>query len=137
MIVLNLSCDKQHLFEGWFANAAAFADQCSRGLVQCPHCGSTHIERRPSAPYVNTSAPRGESAAPPAPVDPAQVVAALRMAARSAEDVGEQFPDEARRIHYGEAETRNIRGRASGNELGELLEEGILVLPVPDEPKLQ
>lgn len=137
MIVLNLSCDKQHLFEGWFANAAAFADQCARGLVQCPHCGSTHIERRPSAPYVNTSAPRGESTAPPPAVDPAQVVAALRMAARSAEDVGEQFPDEARRIHYGEAETRSIRGRASGDELGELLEEGILVLPVPDEPKLQ
>lgn len=137
MIVLNLSCDNEHRFEGWFANANAFADQSARGLVQCPHCGSKHIERRPTAPYVNTSAPRGESSAPQPPADPAQVIAALRMAARSAEDVGEQFPDEARRIHYGEAETRSIRGRASSDELGELLEEGILVLPVPDEPPLQ
>lgn len=137
MIVLNLCCDKQHLFEGWFANADAFADQRSRGLVECPQCGSTHIERRPSAPYVNTSTPRGDAAPPQPPVDPAQVMAALRLAARSAEDVGEQFPLEARRIHYGEAEARNIRGRASGDDLGELLEEGILVLPVPEEPPLQ
>ncbi|MDX5363802.1 MAG: DUF1178 family protein [Pseudazoarcus pumilus] len=137
MIVYNLCCDRQHLFEGWFANADAFADQRSRGLVECPQCGSTHIERRPSAPYVNTAAARGEPAAPQPPVDPAQIIAALRQAARSAEDVGEQFPLEARRIHYGEAEARNIRGRASGDDLGELLEEGILVLPVPEEPPLQ
>jgi hypothetical protein len=137
VIVLNLSCDKQHRFEGWFANANAFADQFSRGLVQCPHCGSTHIERLPSAPYVNTSAPRGDAAPPRPQFDPAQAMAALRQAARSAEDVGEQFPDEARRIHYGESQARNIRGQASGDELGELLEEGILVLPVPEEPPLQ
>lgn len=112
-----------------------FASQHARGLVECPQCGSTHVERRPSAPYVNTATRRGDAA--PASPDPAQVAAALRLAARNAEDVGEQFPVEARRIHYGEAEARNIRGRASGDDLGELLEEGILVLPVPDEPQLQ
>lgn len=145
MIVLDLSCENQHRFEGWFANADAFASQCSRGLVECPTCGSKHIERRPSAPYINTSLSRG---APPAPskaeapatvpaIDPARFAAALRMAASKAEDVGERFPDEARRIHYGEAETRTIRGQASGDDLGELLEEGILVVPVPDEPSVQ
>lgn len=137
MIVLNLICDREHRFEGWFANADAFADQRSRALVQCPQCGSTHIERRPSAPYVNTSTPRGDTVPSQPPVDPAQVMAALRLAARSAEDVGERFPDEARRIHYGESEARSIRGRASGDDLGELLEEGILVLPVPEDPPLQ
>ena len=137
MIVLDLVCDRQHRFEGWFANADAFADQLARGLVECPHCGSTQIERRPSAPYVNTATTRGEAMPPAQQIDPAQIAAALRLAAHSAEDVGEQFPAEARRIHYGEAEARSIRGRASGDDLGELLEEGILVLPVPEEPSLQ
>lgn len=143
MIVLNLSCDSEHRFEGWFANADAFSDQSARGLVECPHCGSTRIERRPSAPYVNTATSRREPAAPldaaptPRQPDPAQFMAALRLAARSAEDVGEKFSEEARRIHYGESAARSIRGRANGTDLGELLEEGILVLPVPDEPPLQ
>lgn len=137
MIVLDLVCDSQHRFEGWFANADAFADQRACGLVECPRCGSTHVERLPSAPYLNTSAPRGDDAPPRPPVDPDQVMAALRAAARKAEDVGDRFPVEVRRIHYGEAEARNIRGRASGDDLTELLEEGIPVLPIPDEPPLQ
>jgi len=133
MIVLDLCCDNEHLFEAWFADAAAFAHQKARGLVECPVCGSIRIERRPSAPYVNRSR---TSPAKPA-VDPAMIGAALRLAASRAEDVGERFPAEARRIHYGESDERSIRGRASGDELGELLEEGILVLPVPEEPDLQ
>lgn len=144
MIVLNLSCDNEHRFEGWFANAGAFSEQCARGLVECPHCGSTHIERRPSAPYVNTATSRRDAAPPPETAstpssqpDPARIIAALRVAARAAEDVGEKFPEEARRIHYGESEARNIRGRATGDDLGELLEEGIMVLPVPDDSSLQ
>lgn len=144
MIVLDLSCDSEHRFEGWFANADAFANQNARGLIECPHCGSTRIERRPSAPYVNTTTSRRDSAPPAAAAsassaqpDPAHIMAALRVAARAAEDVGEKFPEEARRIHYGEAAARNIRGRASGDDLGELLEEGIMVLPVPDDSSLQ
>jgi hypothetical protein len=137
VIVLDLSCDNEHRFEGWFANADAFANQLARGLVECPQCGSRHVERRPSAPYVNTAVSRDSTTPPQPPADPAQVIAALRLAARAAEDVGERFPDEARRIHYGESEARNIRGRASGDDLGELLEEGIMVLPVPDDTGLQ
>lgn len=144
MIVLDLSCDSEHRFEGWFANADAFADQNARGLIECPHCGSTRIERRPSAPYVNTTTSRRDFAPPAAAAsasspqpDPAHIMAALRVAARAAEDVGEKFPEEARRIHYGEAAARSIRGRASGDDLGELLEEGVMVLPVPDDSSLQ
>lgn len=133
MIVLDLCCANEHLFEAWFADAAAFASQNSRGLVECPMCGSIQIERRPSAAYLNTSRPTAAKSPP----DPALIAAALRLAASRAEDVGERFPTEARRIHYGESEARSIRGRASGDDLGELLEEGILVLPVPEEPDLQ
>lgn len=137
MIVFDLSCDRDHRFEGWFGDADAFASQSARGLIECPICGSTAITRRPSAPYINTRSHSVEASAKAPPPDPAQLIAALRMAARGAEDVGERFADEARRMHYGEADTRSIRGRASGDELVELIEEGIPVLPVPDDPPLQ
>lgn len=145
VIVLNLSCPANHLFEGWFASGDAFAAQAAAGQIACPVCGSTDIERRPSAPYVNTgssapAAPRtGEShpasapAARPAPSPElaAALISSLRMLGKQAEDVGAEFAEEARKIHYGEAEERSIRGQASSDEVGELLEEGILVLPLP------
>ncbi|NLF54282.1 MAG: DUF1178 family protein [Thauera phenolivorans] len=163
MIVLDLRCDHNHRFEGWFGSADAFAEQCARGLVSCPECGSTAIDRLPSAPYVQTRQPqppaaqpdkprsavpeRASAGAPPSAARPfaappaaeaaiAFAVAALRRMSRDAEDVGERFPDEARRIHYGEIEARSIRGQASRDELGELLEEGITVLPVPPDEDL-
>lgn len=146
MIVFNLGCDKDHRFEGWFASAEAFEGQRARGLVSCPVCGSAAVERLPSAPYVVTrqqTRPAGTpdtavAAAPAAPMTPeaATVMALLRRLARESEDVGERFPEEARRIHYGDAEARSIRGQAGRDDLEELLEEGIMVLPVPDEDDL-
>ncbi|HRP95907.1 MAG TPA: DUF1178 family protein [Rhodocyclaceae bacterium] len=141
MIVLNLCCDNEHLFEGWFASAEAFDAQCARGMVSCPVCGSSTISRRPTAPYVNTGAapvPARTPARTPAdaglpPEAAAALIAVLRRAARESEDVGERFVEEARRIHYGEQQARNIKGKASGEDIGELLEEGILVLPVPPD----
>lgn len=154
MIVLDLCCANEHRFEGWFASSAAFEAQCSQGLVTCPVCNATEVRRLPSAPYVQTrsaqtparsgtqatAAPAVPARAPVAsPANPAMPSAAavaeflgsLRRAAKSAEDVGERLPEEARRMHYGEAEARDIRGAASRDEVEELLEEGIMVLPVP------
>lgn len=152
VIVLNLSCDDEHLFEGWFASSAAYDEQRDRGLVSCPVCGSTTISRRPSAPYVNTGAsapvperksslPAGAEAAPAAAVAPdADVVAAamamLRRLGRESEDVGDRFADEARRIHHGDSEARNIRGRATRDDVSELMDEGIAVLPLPADEDL-
>lgn len=143
MIVIDLCCEHDHRFEGWFASTEAFENQRERALVSCPVCGSGKIRRLPSAPYVQTrGAERETAAAVPAaqgggpPVSAAaveMVKSVLRRAARNAEDVGERFPDEARRMHYGEIETRNIRGAASHDEVGELIDEGIMVLPVPPE----
>lgn len=151
MIVFNLGCDRDHRFEGWFASAEAFDQQRERGLVNCPVCGSATVSRLPSAPYVVTrhqERPAGAvetatTASPPTPApapamtpEAAAVMALLRRMARESEDVGERFPDEARRIHYGDAESRSIRGQADRNDLEELIEEGIMVLPVPDEEDL-
>ncbi len=145
MIVLDLHCSNEHRFEGWFSSATAFEDQRARALVSCPVCGSTEIRRLPSAPYVQTGEAASEKtsaanavqavkaplpSAPP-PEALARLMTQLRGMARAAEDVGEHLPEEARRIHYGETEARDIRGSASAAEVESLLEEGILVLPVP------
>lgn len=139
LIVIDLQCEDGHTFEGWFASSDAFEEQLAQGLVTCPSCGNGRVRRRPSAPYVQTR----RSADPPLSPNPAavealtqQLLAHLRHTARGLEDVGERFAEEARRIHYGDAESRGIKGRADGEELHDLLDEGILVLPVPPDEDL-
>ena len=134
MKVLNLSCGNDHRFEGWFASEEDFLSQESRALVQCPVCADARIARLPSAPRLNVSNLRGE---PAAPVADAQTRAqshwlrAVRRMLDSTEDVGTRFPEEARRIHYGEVEERGIRGQASREDADALRDEGIEILSVP------
>lgn len=141
MIVLNILCDSGHRFEGWFASADAFRSQCERKLVNCPECNTAMVRLLPSAPYVRRAAQDvmpGDAVTKPASAQPmpdapvlARMYHALVQVARQAENVGERFPEEARRIHYDEAPARNIRGVASADETLELLDEGILVMPAP------
>ena len=141
MKVIDLRCQSGHRFEGWFAGDDDFLDQNGRGLIECPLCADKVIVRLPSAPRLNLS-----GAHPPAPTPPSvPAVAAddnsVTMQARwmqmvrhviaNTEDVGHRFADEARRIHYGEAEERAIRGKASAEEREALKEEGIEVHPLP------
>ena len=132
MKVLDLVCAHGHVFEGWFASEDDYRQQRERGLVECPVCGDRAIDKRLSAPYVQT---RGASES----VEAQQLAHALRRLrawVREAEDVGERFADEARAMHEGLAPARRIRGRASLAEAAELWEEGIPVLPLPDSPLL-
>jgi hypothetical protein len=135
VIVLNILCTSGHRFEGWFASSNAFREQCERQLVLCPHCQTATVSLLPSAPHVRRSAADTPVEQGVAPVVPpalaAQLYQVLALAAKQAENVGERFPEEARRIHYDEAPARSIRGVASADETLELLEEGILVLPAP------
>lgn len=138
MIIIDLLCDKGHRFEGWFASGEAFRDQSQRHLVLCPHCQSSGVSQVPSAPHLKRGA---SELAPPAKSDGvastsalARLHEALASMAKKAENVGERFPEEARRIHYDEAPARSIRGVATVDETRELLEEGIAVLPVPIPP---
>lgn len=133
MKVLNLSCAHQHLFEGWFASEDDFVSQVERGLVECPLCADKAITRLPSAPRLNVSNLRD---APAQPADAsmqaqAQWLRAVRHMVETTEDVGERFPEEARRIHYGEVQERGIRGRASREDTDALREEGIEVMAIP------
>ncbi|MCF8179443.1 MAG: DUF1178 family protein [Sulfuritalea sp.] len=140
MIVLNLLCDQGHQFEGWFASGEAFRSQSLRHLVHCPQCQTSEISQLPSAPYVRRAGgSEPTDAMQPVAETPSPAVTQLHQAlirmARQAENVGEQFPEEARRIHYDEAPARNIRGIASADETRDLLEEGIFVLPAAVPPE--
>ena len=136
MKVLNLRCAHDHRFEGWFASDDDFLSQSERGLVACPLCDDKRIERLPSAPRLNVSTLRGEASAPPPAAEIAQARAqgrwlrAVRDMINSTEDVGDRFPEEARRIHYGEARERGIRGCATREDADALRDEGIEVVAV-------
>ena len=135
MIVLDLCCNREHRFEAWFASSEAFETQRTAHLVTCPHCGSSDLRRLPSAPYVQTSSHSAPvTSAPPDPqAIAARLIEALRSAAARSEDVGERFAEEARRIHYGDSEERAIRGKAGREEVIDLIDEGIPILPVPPD----
>ena len=142
MKVLDLRCANGHGFEGWFGSEDDFLDQNGRGLVECPLCADRVVTRLPSAPRLNLSGAR-ESAPVPAKAEPAAAdlqamwMQVVRHAIENTDDVGERFAEEARRIHYGEADARGIRGVASPEERHALHEEGIEVLSLPIPPALK
>jgi hypothetical protein len=128
MIVLNLSCASGHQFEGWFASSEAFDLQVQQALINCPHCESTTISRLPSGPHVAKSrtAPKvGDFNVVEAVLDQ------LRRLGDASEDVGDQFPEEARRIHRLESSFRSIKGQASLEDMKDLIDEGVPILPIP------
>lgn len=137
MKVLDLQCDNAHVFEGWFADEAAFQRQLSDGYLECPVCASTAVHKLLSAPRIQRSATQTPSVSAKAlPTESqesafAEWMQRARAMVAQAEDVGERFATEARAMHEGEQTTRSIRGVASAGQARELLSEGILVLPVP------
>ena len=156
MIRYALTCQQGHEFESWFQDSAAYDKQAKRGLVSCPHCGSAKVEKAIMAPRLSATAKRRSKAveapetAPEAA--PASVPAPVAMISpqeqeiraklkefrdhltKNADNVGAKFPEEARKMHYGEIEHRSIYGVASPEEAKELSEEGIEFHPLPSLP---
>jgi hypothetical protein len=159
MIKYALVCDKGHDFESWFADSTAYDRQRKRKLVACPICDSVKVDKAIMAPRIatkkakrpapETSAPapvvNETPAGPPAPVamiSPQEMEFRTKLKelrdhlVKNADNVGAKFPEEARKMHYGEIEHRSIYGVATPQDAKELLEEGIEchALPVlPDE----
>lgn len=135
MKVLDLQCANGHGFEGWFASSDAFEAQLAEGLVECPICSETRVIKLLSAPRLNLGTGKpAEPAAAGVPADAslaARWMRAVREVMAKTENVGDRFADEARRIHYGEAEERGIRGQATRAQAESLAEEGIAVMPLP------
>ena len=138
MKVLDLQCAHKHVFEGWFASEADFQGQQGDGLVECPVCGDATIVKMLSAPRLNFGNERGATQSSEEISSPAVTAQSLlapwmeiaRLVVANTDDVGDQFAEEARRIHYGEAEERDIRGKASRDETASLIDEGIAVMPL-------
>lgn len=131
MIIYPLRCDAGHEFEGWFASAEACERQVAAGRLECPSCGSPDVSRLPSAPHVHTgeSAPRPQGGAAAARREAIEKLREVILA--STEDVGRQFAEIARRIHYQEEASRSIRGQVTSEEAEELREEGVETLTLP------
>jgi hypothetical protein len=153
MIRYNLRCDGGHAFESWFQSSSAYESQEKRKLVSCPACGSTKVERAIMAPQI-VSKKRTDGAVPsPAAASTEVAIPAstpLMMAqerelraklkelrdhiVKNADNVGERFPNEARKMHYGDIEHRPIYGEASPEEARSLIDEGVEVSPLPVLP---
>lgn len=141
MKVLDLRCSHGHRFEGWFASDADLQSQTDRGLLECPVCSDKCVTRLPSAPRLNVSGAREPQPPAPAkspsdqqPVEMTMQAAWLRAVQHvmnNTQDVGDKFAEEARKIHYGEADERAIRGKATPDEAEALREEGIDVMSMP------
>jgi len=160
MIRYALRCDRDHPFESWFQDSSAFDAQVKRKLVSCPVCNSVKVEKAIMAPQIVSKKNRAATAlapapapvpsAPPAEAPPATESTPLLMAqerelraklkelrdhiVKNADNVGERFPNEARKMHYGEIEHRPIYGEASPEEARALIDEGVEVSPLPVLP---
>jgi len=153
MIRYTLRCERGHQFESWFQSSSAYESQERRHLIDCPSCGSDKIERAIMAPQIVSK--KGREPARQAPAAPAEATptesTSLMMAqerelrsklkelrdhiVKNADNVGDRFPNEARKMHYGDIEHRPIYGEASPEEARALIDEGVEVSPLPTLPE--
>lgn len=135
MIKYALKCAAGHGFEGWFSNSADYDEQAAQGQLSCPACGTAEVEKALMAPAVATSRRSAAAREEKARAYAGAMVDAARKARdyveKNFENVGKRFPEEARKIHYGEADERPIFGDATPQEARELKEEGVEIAPVP------
>jgi len=139
VIAYNLVCKDGHEFEGWFANSTVYDSQEKRGDLICPVCGDGSIAKAIMAPAVKTSVTKAKGrnvvGTPDEQKKLRQFVAGFRKYVEdNADYVGPKFPEEARKIHYGETEARHIYGESTVSEAKELIEEGIEIAPLPTDP---
>jgi len=151
MIHYSLRCARGHAFESWFQSSSAYEDQEKRKLINWPVCGSSKVERAIMAPQIasrkgrESQAPAPAAAADPSPSTQLVMTQERELRAKlkelrdhivkNADNVGERFPTEARKMHYGDIEHRPIYGEASPEEARSLIDEGVEVAPLPVLPE--
>jgi hypothetical protein len=147
MILYNLFCSADHVFEAWFRNSTAYDEQAAAGEILCPVCGNASVAKAPMAPRIAKGGGKsrevgGESGPSPQTYTNTQAAEMRRMLTElrshveeNSDYVGEKFAEEARKIHYGETEERNIYGEATEGQAEELTEEGIKVGRIPWLPR--
>ena len=145
MILYNLRCTADHVFEAWFRDSAAYDEQAAAGEVRCPVCGIASVAKAPMAPRIAKGGNRGGAPGPnPGPqtysnsraAEMRRMLTELRSHVEDNSDyVGDKFTEEARKIHYGETEERNIYGEATEDQAEELTDEGIKIGRIPWLPR--
>jgi len=134
MVIYDICCDKEHQFEGWFREPDDFNRQLEQGLLDCPVCGSHDVRKLPTASKILVGESR-HNETDDDQLSSERVAQALEQFSEFIEqnftDVGDEFPEEARKVYYGETDLKNIYGNANLDEIAELQEEGIDVVPVP------
>ncbi|EJM99214.1 DUF1178 family protein [Phyllobacterium sp. YR531] len=134
MIRFSLHCDKEHEFEGWFRSNDDFDSQVGKGLVTCPSCGSHKVGKALMAPSVSTGRQKEKIA-----IAMSQMAREMKEMVKKVRDnadyVGTEFAEQARKIHFGEAEARGIYGEATHEDVEALLEDGVDVMPLPIFPE--
>ena len=138
MITYSLVCENEHKFDAWFRNGQAYQDQHDRGIVTCPICNSSAVEKAMMAPAVSraNSEKVAVSTGHPEHAQLLETMRALRTKMISeADNVGDKFAEEARKIHFKEVEARGIYGEATREEVTALLEEGVDFMPLPSLPE--
>ncbi|MGI9425210.1 MAG: DUF1178 family protein [Hyphomicrobiaceae bacterium] len=154
MIRYQLHCDKDHDFDVWFSNSDAYDKQIKRKLITCPDCGSHEVSKSIMAPNIGVKSNKKTSSSTLAPAEPRpqaadpkaaeaqrEVMTAMRQLRKvveeNAEYVGPRFAEEARKIHYKEAEEKGIYGEATQSDVKDLMDEGIEIHPLPILPEDQ
>ncbi|MEP1205721.1 MAG: DUF1178 family protein [Rhizobiaceae bacterium] len=138
MINFSLICVRDHEFDGWFSSSGDFDQQLARGLLTCPVCDSADVSKSLMSPSVSTGRQQEKVALANMTATHKEVADQLKLLrdkmTDGAEDVGRRFPEEARKIHYGETEKRGIYGEANREEVSSLVEEGVEIVPLPTLP---
>lgn len=138
MISYSLVCDNSHKFDAWFRSAEAYDEQSARGIVTCPMCNSVKVGKALMAPAVarHNAEKVSLSSGHPQLAEVRELMKAMRRKITTEADyVGDRFAEEARRIHFKEAEARGIYGEATHDEVTGLIEDGIDFLPLPNLPE--
>ncbi|MEI4484494.1 MULTISPECIES: DUF1178 family protein [unclassified Phyllobacterium] len=134
MIRFSLHCDKDHEFEGWFRSNDDFDSQAEKGLVSCPSCGSNKVGKALMAPSVSTGRQKEKIALAMSEMAK-EMKEMVKKVRENADYVGAEFAEQARKIHFGEAEARGIYGEATPEDVEALLEDGVDVMPLPVFPE--
>jgi hypothetical protein len=135
MILYRLRCNADHEFEAWFKNSSTYDKQLESGLLSCPDCGSPHVSKALMAPALKGTKGKAEAADKQVMATAAdlkqQLLTLRRKIEQNCDNVGDRFAEEARKIHYGDAEARGIYGDTSSKERDALKDEGIEIATVP------
>lgn len=136
MIKYQLLCADDHEFEGWFRDSADYDAQAADSLVECPVCASSDVRKAVMAPAISRKRANNPERLNAIREDMIQAARRARdYVEKNFDYVGDKFPEEARKIHYGEASERGIYGEASGKEVKELIDEGVSIAPLPGAGK--